>query len=133
MNARCSPPEVITATIDTQQLPMRDVLSRAGHESIHLAWQLDQLLRHILPVLQDVAAREPNMLHQIQSFDHICQFAHCLGDFLKALASEAPHSWAINPTAAAKAVTLADLSSRLGFADEEQGSCLTAWGDCELF
>jgi hypothetical protein len=133
MNARSDRIEPIAAGSKPSQVPVGDVLCRAGHELAHLAWLLENLQRHICPLMQEAAARDANILHQMQSFDHIGQIANAVGDFLAALALEAPRRWLVDPSAAARSVTLADLSSRLGFTDEEKNSCSTAWGDCDLF
>jgi len=69
----------------------------------------------------------------MQSFDHISQVVHGLGDFLSALALKAPQQWLIDPSAAAKAIPLADLSSRLASSGEEKTSRSAACGDYELF
>ena len=116
-----------------QDVPFADVLSRAGHELAQLAWHLENLQSHIGPFVQEAAARDTNVLHQMQSLDHIAQKSAALADFLAALAQAAPSQWRVDPGAAARAISLADLSSRLGFAGTEPDSCATAWGDCELF
>jgi hypothetical protein len=133
MNARSDRLEPIVAGSNPLQVPISDVLSRAGHELMHLAWLLENLQSHICPLIQEAAGRDANILHQMQSFDRIGQIAGGLTDFLAALALEAPRQWLVDPRAAARSLTLADLSSRLGFADEEKDSCATAWGDCDLF
>jgi hypothetical protein len=133
MNARSDRAEPITAGSNPSQVPIGDVLSRAGHELVHLAWLLENLQGHICPLLQEVAGCDANILHQLQSFDHIGQIATGLSDFLAAVALEAPRRWLVDPGTAARRVKLADLSSRLGFAGEEKNSCSTAWGDCDLF
>jgi hypothetical protein len=69
----------------------------------------------------------------MQSFDHIGQKVTGLADFLAALALVAPRQWLVDPGAAARTVRLADLSSRLGFTDEETDSCTTPWGHCDFF
>jgi len=114
-------------------IPVADVLSRAGHELVQLAWLLEHLQRQIGPQLHEAASRDANILHQMQSFDHIGQKVTGLADFLAALAQGVPRQWLVDAGAAAQSVTLADLSSRLGFTNEEKDSCATAWGDCELF
>jgi hypothetical protein len=133
MNSRSNRPHTIAKHAHRQQVPLCDVLSRAGGELVHLAWLLDNLQSHIRPLLQNAAAHDPNMLLQLQSFDHIGQLAHALADFFSALAKKTPRRWVVDPTTAAQAVRLADLSSRLGFAGEEKSSCSTSWGEYELF
>ena len=123
----------IAADSNPQQVPIADVLSRAGHELVQLAWHLEHLQRHIGPLIQEAAGRDANILHQMQSFDHIGQKAMGLADFLAVLAQAAPCQWLVDPAAAAQAVMLADLSSRLGFTGEEYESCATAWGECDFF
>ncbi len=133
MNARSG--KLKDDAADTKQagIPMSDVLDRCSHELVHLVWLLDRLQTHIRPLIQEAAARDANILHQMQSFDHIGQIAAGLADFLAALALEVPCTWCADPSVPARNVTLADLSSRLGFNDEEKNACATAWGECELF
>jgi hypothetical protein len=133
MDARSNRREPIAEGSDPMQVPIGDVLNRAGHELVHLAWLLENLQSHILPFIQEAAACDANVLRQMQSFDQIGQIANCLSDFLAALALNAPRRWLVDPSAASQNVTLADLASRLGFTDEEKNSCSTAWGDCDLF
>ena len=133
MKAQSNLPEPLAAAAKTLQIPVGDVLRRAGHELAHLAWVLDDLQCQLRPLLQDAAGRDAGMLRQIQSFDHIGQIAHGLEAFLAALALKTPPQWLVDPSAAAQNVTLADLSSRLGFAGEEKHRCATAWDECELF
>ena len=125
--------EPLAADPDTLQIPLRDVLKRAGHELVHLAWLLDNLQRQLGPLLQDAAKRDAGMLRQIQSFEHIGQISHGLAAFLAALALKTPRRWRVDPAAAAQFVTLADLSSRLGFTGEETHLCDPCWDECELF
>jgi hypothetical protein len=133
MNSRSDRPHPIAQHAHRQQVPLCDVLSRAGGELVHLAWLLDNLQSHIRPLLQNAAAHDMNMLLQMQSFDHIGQLAQALADFFSALAKKTPRRWVVDPTTAAQAVRLADLSFRLGFTGEENNSCSTAWGEYELF
>ncbi|HUI19656.1 MAG TPA: hypothetical protein VLZ74_01235 [Methylocella sp.] len=133
MNGRSDMLEPSAASSNPQEVPIGDVLSRAGHELVHLVWLLENLQSHIRPFIQEAAARDSNILHHMQSFDRIAQIAGGLTDFLGALAPEVSPQWLVDPSAAARSVTLADLSSRLGFSDEEKDSCSTAWGECELF
>ena len=118
----------IAADSNPQQVPIADVLSRAGHELVQLAWHLEHLQRHIGPLIQEAAGRDANILHQMQSFDHIGQKAMGLADFLAALAQAAPRQWLVDPAAAAQAIMLADLSSRLGFTGEEKELMLHGLG-----
>jgi hypothetical protein len=133
MKAKSGLPQPLPAASTTMQVPVRDVLSRAGHELVHLAWLLDNLQCQLSPLLQDAAGRDAGMLRQIQSFDHIGQIARGLEGFLAALAQETPPHWLVDPSAAAKNVSLAALSSRLGFTGQEIHQCATAWDECELF
>jgi hypothetical protein len=133
MNARSDCGEPIDGASSPSKIPIADVLSRAGHELAHIAWLLENFQTHLSPLIQEAAARDQNALQQMQSFDHIGQITAGLADFLAALALAAPRQWLVDPGPAARTVMLADLSSRLGFADEATDSCSTAWGNCELF
>lgn len=133
MNAKSERTGPITADSHRQQVPLRKVLRRAGHELVHLAWLLDNLQAHIRPLLQEAAAHDTNMLLQMQSFDHIGQAVQALGDFFTALARETPGPLLVDPAAAARGVSLSDLSSRLGFTSEEKSPCSVPRGEYELF
>lgn len=123
------------------QAPIGDVLDRVSHELAHLACLLDDLEAVIGPLLLDAGRRDADVLHHAQGFDHIGQKLSGLADFLGALAPSASRQWLIDPSKAAKVVTLADLASRLGFPGEDAGSPsrengrspVAGGGDCELF
>lgn len=133
MSSRSNGRNPLAMGSDTKRVPIGDALSRVGHELVHLAWLLENLQCHIRPFIQEAAAHDTNVLHQMQSFDHVGQIAHGLSDFLSALALDAPRLWIVDPSSAAQKVTLADLAARLGSTGEEENSCSTAWGDCDLF
>lgn len=115
------------------RVPIRDVLGRVGHELAHLARMLDQLQVFVAPSILEAAGKDPRLLHQIQSLDHIVQKVAALSDFLAALGPTASGHWLVDPAEAARVVTLAELAARLGFLDDGDGSCATAGGDFELF
>ncbi len=133
MNVKSARAEPIAADSNRQLVPLSKVLRRAGHELVHLARLLDNLQAHIRPLLQEAAAHDANMLLQMQSFDHIDQAVQALGDFFTALARETPGPWLVDPAAAARGVSLSDLSSRLGFTGEEKSSCSVPRGEYEIF
>lgn len=124
------------------QTPIGEVLSRVSHELAHLAGRLDHLESLVGPLIREAECRDPDMLRHVQGLDYIRQKLGGLADFLAALAPEASAAWLTDPSAAARVVTLADLASRLGFADANE-ACLPSgrdteepgatWGDCELF
>ncbi|WGJ15760.1 hypothetical protein QEV83_05735 [Methylocapsa sp. D3K7] len=114
-------------------IPIADVLSRTGNELAQLAGYLKNLQSHIGPLVQKAAACDANVLHQMQSLDHMAQKSVALADFLAALAREMPSGWRVDPGGAAQTVTLADLSSRLGFSSEGKDACTSGWGDCDFF
>jgi hypothetical protein len=114
------------------QVHMGDVLGRVGHELSHLARLLAHLEILLGPLIVEAAGRDAAVLRHMQGFDHIGQKVSGLADFLAALAPAASDQWTLDPTEAARVVTLADLASRLVF-EEDQNACATAGGDCELF
>ncbi len=114
-------------------VPIADVLSRISYELAHLSRLLEHFERFAAPLVVEAARRDADVLHQMQGFDHIGQKLSGLADFLAALAPAASDRWTVDPSAAARSVTLADLAARLGFSDENGASCSTAWGDFELF
>lgn len=133
MSARSESNSPCGAGSNSPDVPIADVLGRAGHELAQLAWLLEHLQTQIRPFIQEAASHDANVLHHMQSFDQIGQKAIGIADFLAALARAAPRQWLVDPGAAARTVTLAELSMRLGFAGEASDSCCTAWGDCEFF
>jgi hypothetical protein len=118
---------------EKRAVPVSDVLSRSGHELAQLAWLLERLQAHLRPLICEAARSNDALLHHMQSFDHIGQKAAALAEYLAALGAGAPHHWLIDPAIAAKTVKLTDLSLRLGFAEDTNEACSTAWGDCEFF
>lgn len=133
MSGQSESVDPIAAGSRSPEVPITDVLSRAGHELAELARLLDELQILINPFIQEAARGDPYFLNQIQSFDHIGQKVTGLADFLAALALAAPRGWQVDAATAARTVMLADLSSRLAFTDDAKGSCSTAWGDYEIF
>jgi len=117
----------------TAEVPIADVLSRVGHELGHLGWLLEHLQAQIRPLIQEAVAHDGNVLHHMQNVDRIGQKATGVADFLEALVLTIPRQWLVDPTAAARTVKLAELSSRLGFSDNTSDLCSTPSGDCELF
>jgi len=113
-------------------VPISDVLGRVSDELAHLARLLDHLESLIGPLILEAGRRDADVLHHAQGIDHIGQKLSGLAAFLAALAPDASGQWLIDPSAAAKVVTLADLASRLGFSSKDARS-LDAWGDCDLF
>ncbi|HXW72745.1 MAG TPA: hypothetical protein VEK34_15190 [Methylocella sp.] len=127
------PLQLIEPNPDPAQIPLADVLSRVGHELTHLAWLLENLQNHLRPFSHDAAAQDSDMLIQMQSFDHISQIATALGEYLAALSIGLPSQWAVDAKRAARKITLEKLASRLGFAEEKNNLCSTAFGDLDLF
>lgn len=114
-------------------IPVGAVLQRVGHELAHLARLLDQLEALLRPVIVEAARRNPELLSHMQGFDHIGQKAAALASFLEALEPAAAAHWLIDPTEAARAVTLADLAARLRLLEEGAKLRDATCGDCELF
>lgn len=121
-----------TSNPKSLDIPVADVLSRTGNELAQLAGHLANLQSHIGPLVHKAAASDANVLLKMQSLDHIAQKSAALADFLAALAREMPSGWRVDPSGAAQALTLADLSSRLGFSGEDKDAC-TGWGECDFF
>lgn len=117
----------------TGEVPIADVLSRVGHELGHLGRLLEHLQAQIRPLVQEAAAHGGNVLHQMQNVERIGQKTTGVADFLEALVLTIPRQWLVDPTAAARTVKLAELSSRLGFTDNTSDLCSTESGECELF
>ncbi len=120
------------------QAPIGDVLGRVSHELAHLGRQLDDLEAVIGPLILAAGRREADVLHHAQGFDHIGQKLAGLADFLAALAPFASSQWLVDPSAAARVFTLADLAARLKASGDApqiyaDPASLADWGDCELF
>lgn len=126
------PPDHAGATTGAN-VPIQDVILRVAQEMMQLANRLDELQHGLGPFIAEAAERDPDILHQMQGFDHMRQQAEGLALFSAALAEAAPCDFLVDPAEAARIVALADLAARLGFQDEQGYSCPTAWGDCEMF
>ncbi|WP_036255499.1 hypothetical protein [Methylocapsa acidiphila] len=121
------------------QAPIGDLLVRVSAELAHLGQMLDDLEAVVGRLIIEAGRRDPDVMHHAQGFDHIGQKISGLADFLAALAPSAPRHWLIDPGLAARALTLADLASRLGAPgawsrpNEKLDSTTSNRGDCELF
>jgi hypothetical protein len=122
----------IADAASTTAAPMTAVLGRAGGELAHLARQLEHLEILLGPLILGAARKDPDFLRSVQGFDHIGQKAAGLAQFLMSLAAAVPDQWMVDPTRAAAAVTLADLSARLSLSPQREGAA-AGCGDCDLF
>jgi hypothetical protein len=113
-------------------VPIADVTDRVGEALSHVGEAVHRLQSLIAPLVIEAAARNPAHLRELQDFDHICQKLKNLADFLGALALVLPDDWRLDPSVAAKVLTLADLSNHLTFANASEGE-MHVPGDFELF
>ncbi len=113
-------------------VPIADVTDRVGEALSEVSEAAYRLQSLIAPLVLEAAARNPVHLRELQDFDHICQKLRNLADFLAALALVLPDHWRLDPSIAAKVLTLADLSSQLAFADSDEAEDHLP-GDFELF
>ncbi|MDR3406950.1 MAG: hypothetical protein P4L68_00455 [Methylovirgula sp.] len=125
-------------TIDPAELanqtsvPIADVTDRVGEALSEIGESVHRLQSLIAPLILEAAARNPVHLRELQDFDHISQKLKNLGDFLGALALALPDHWRLDPSVAAKVLTLAELEARLALAEKSEGET-HAPGDFELF
>ncbi len=123
----------------SSQAPIADVLGRAARELTHVGGLLDDLESVLGPLILEAGRGRADVLRHAQGLDHIGQKLACLADFLAALAQAARREWLVDPSVAARVVTLADLALRLkGPGDASRpgadaGSSSAGSGDCELF
>jgi hypothetical protein len=112
--------------------PIADVLARVRSELDQIANSIDNMQAVVGELTWDLARQDPEYLKAMQSVDHSAQIVAGLGEFLVALAKDAPAEWRLNPGAASKIVRLADLAARLATATPlgKQGD---ESGNCELF
>jgi hypothetical protein len=115
-----------------QSVPIADVTDRVGEALTDIGEAMHNLQSLIAPLVIEAAARNPAHLHELQDFDHISQKLKNLADFLGALALVLPDHWRLDPSVAAKMLTLADLSTHLAFAERTDDDA-HAPGDFELF
>jgi hypothetical protein len=113
-------------------VPIADVTDRVGEALTDIGEAMHNLQSLIAPLVIEAAARNPAHLHELQDFDHISQKLKNLADFLGALALVLPDHWRLDPSVAAKMLTLADLSTHLAFAEKGDDDA-HAPGDFELF
>lgn len=116
----------------TASVPVADVTDRVGEALTDVGEAMHRLQSLIAPLVLEAAARNPSHLRELQDFDHICQKLKNLADFLGALALVLPDHWQLDPSVAARVLTLADLSTHLAFA-EKSDEAAHAPGDFELF
>jgi hypothetical protein len=112
---------------------MSDVAERLGQEISTIAHAVQHLQGLMSPLIYEAAARTPAHLQEMQDFDHIAQKLSNLSNFLITLATHVPAHWCVDPTTAVQVVTLSQLSSRLGFANEPGAAEDHTPGDFELF
>lgn len=113
-------------------VPIAEVTDRVGEALSEIGESVHHLQSLIAPLILEAAARDPAHLRELQDFDHISQKLKNLGDFLGALALALPEHWRLDPSVAAKVLTLAELEARLAFANRSSGETHAA-GDFELF
>ena len=113
-------------------VPIADVTDRVGEALSDVGEAVHRLQSLIAPLVLEAAARHPQHLRELQDFDHICQKLKNLADFLGALALVLPDHWRLDPSVAAKVLTLADLSNHLAFTEMNESETHTP-GDFELF
>jgi len=116
----------------TTSVPIADVTDRVGEALTDVGEAMHRLQSLIAPLVLEAAARNPSHLRELQDFDHISQKLKNLADFLGALALVLPDHWQLDPSVAAKVLTLADLSTHLAFAERSDDDA-HAPGDFELF
>ncbi len=114
------------------QAPIGDVLAKVGHELGQLSHHLGHIETLVGPLILQAARRDADLVRQIQDLDHIRQKVRALGDFLSRLARAAPDQCLVDASAAARAVSLADLAARLTSKDDS-GSRAGEEGEFELF
>jgi hypothetical protein len=112
-------------------IPVADVTDRVGDALADVGEAMHRLQSLIAPLVLEAAARNPAHLRELQDFDHICQKLKNLADFLGALSLVLPDHWQLDPSVAAKVLTLADLSTHLAFVEKDDNAHTP--GDFELF
>jgi hypothetical protein len=100
-------------------VPIADVTDRVSDALTDVGDAMHRLQSLIAPLVLEAAARNPAHLRVLQDFDDICQKLKNLADFLGALALVLPDHWQLDPSVAAKVLTLADLSTLLAFIEKD--------------
>jgi hypothetical protein len=113
-------------------VPVADVTDRIAEALGEIGDSVHRLQSVIAPLILEAAVRNPAHLRELQDFDQIGQKLKNLGDFLGALALAIPDHWQLDPSVAAKVLTLAELEARLAFTGKRQGDAHTP-GDFKLF
>jgi hypothetical protein len=104
-----------SAAASEKPVRMVEVIGRVGRELETLIHATNQLQN---ATVQLVIAADPKqrsqVMREVQALDSLAQNLNGLAVFLSGLARDMPQDWAIDPAAAARAVTLSSLRRRLG-------------------
>jgi hypothetical protein len=114
-------------------VPISDVTDRVGDALSELCQSAERLQGLIAPLILKAAACNPSHLQELQDFDQICQKLGDIADFIAALALVLPEDWRLDPSVASRMITMSDLSSKLGFAEDADAARDHASGDFERF
>lgn len=112
--------------------PLADVLTRVRNELDQIASSIDNMQAVVGELTWDLARQDPHYMRAMQSVDHSAQVVAGLGEFLVALAKDAPSEWKLDSQAAAKIVRLADLAARLA-SSQQASQADAASGNCDFF
>jgi hypothetical protein len=117
-----------------QAEPVGDLLRRVADELRNAARAVDDVYAaDDAEASAQRAAQHRPLVQALQELDHTYQKISCLADFLNGLARSAPEQWALDPSAAAEAITLSALAERLRSPDAPAAKPDLAGGDLELF
>ncbi|MGC1301026.1 MAG: hypothetical protein WA840_01520 [Caulobacteraceae bacterium] len=100
----------MSAPADT---PLADVTMAVQAELTRLAALAVDIQETFGEALVIAASSQPESLAKAQGLDLLAQHLFGVADFLEALAPHLPPDWAVDPTAASRAVRLSDLSAHL--------------------
>jgi len=137
---RCRKPAMTMRSDSSAQSPRTPIRSRSRSPTFSAVQgmnlcslpALEHLQRHIGPLIQEAhaATRTSSIRCKVSTISGRKRWDSPISC---GIAQAAPCQWLVDPAAAAQAVMLADLSSRLRFTGEEYESCATAWGECDFF
>ena len=118
-----------------QAEPVGDLLRRVADELRNAARAVDDVYAAAddAEASAQSAAQHLPLVQALQELDHTYQKISCLADFLNGLARSAPEQWALDPSAAAEAITLSALAERLRSPEAPMAKPDLSGGDLELF
>lgn len=101
------------------KVPLADVLKQISAELTAIADTVGTVEETISRIAHGGGGTDHNMMRDLQNIDMISQSLKAIADYSKCISQSAPEDWAVDTSAAAKSVLLADLARRLSCAPRQ--------------